>query len=52
MDVSILRQNLDTCLLGKAERWYTEELSNVTRVGLRGDLKDCEEWCKALETRF
>ena len=31
-------QSLDTCLLGKAELWYTKQLSNLIQVGL---CKDC-----------
>ena len=52
MDVALLRQNLDACLLGAAEQWYTNELSHVIRVGLRNDQNNLKEWCDALEARF
>ena len=52
MDVALLRQNLDACLLGSAEQWYTNELSHVIRVGLRNDQNALKEWCDALESRF
>ena len=52
MDVALLRQNLDACLLGAAEQWYTNELSHVFRVGLRNDQNKLKEWCDALEARF
>ena len=51
-DAAFLRQNLDTCLSGKAERWYTEELDDLRRSGLRNDPNGVEAWCKALEARF
>ena len=47
-----VRGNLDTCLLGKAERWYTEELNELSRTGLRNDPNGVQSWCDALETRF
>ena len=46
------RQNLDACLQGKADRWYTEELGNLARSGLRNDPDGVEAWCQALESRF
>ena len=52
MGAATLRENLESCLLGMADRWYTEELSHLTRVGLQNNNKDVKEWCKALETRF
>ena len=52
IDPAVIRHNLDTCLLGKADTWYTEELSHVQRVGLRADNNGVNEWCKALENRF
>ena len=48
----LIRENLDTCLIGKAERWHTEELNNIYRSGLRNDPQGIELWCKALEDRF
>ena len=52
MDATILRQNLDSCLLGTAEHWYTNELTHISRVGLRNDPDGVKEWCDALESRF
>lgn len=48
-EAATIAKNLDQCLLGKAERWYTEELSDVTRAGLQTGV---ELWCKELEARF
>ena len=47
-----LRKNLNTCLLGKADRWYTEELDHLVRSGLCNDPDGVTEWCSALERRF
>jgi len=41
--------NLDQCLRGKAESWYTNELSATTRDGLKLSITN---WCTDLETRF
>ena len=40
---------MDQCLRGKAERWYTSEISEVTRAGLRSGI---DLWCTELVTRF
>lgn len=40
---------LDQCLKGKAELWYTNEISRTTRAGLKASI---ENWCEKLETRF
>ncbi|KAL9591807.1 MAG: hypothetical protein Q9179_007352, partial [Wetmoreana sp. 5 TL-2023] len=48
-DDGSLARNLDQCLLGKAERWYTEEISDITRAGLQTSV---DLWCKELEARF
>ena len=40
---------LDQCLRGKAEVWYTSEISATTRAGLRTGV---DLWCTELETRF
>ncbi|TQS35696.1 hypothetical protein Golomagni_03876 [Golovinomyces magnicellulatus] len=40
---------LDHCLKGKAELWYTNEISNTTRTGLRPSIENC---CDGLEVRF
>ncbi|RKF53462.1 hypothetical protein OnM2_105004c [Erysiphe neolycopersici] len=34
---------------GKAELWYTSEISRTTRAGLKASI---ENWCEELETRF
>ena len=52
MDPTVLRQNLDSCLLGAAENWYTNELAHLSRIGLRNDNDGVKEWCNALEARF
>lgn len=52
MDAALLRQNLDSCLLGTADDWYTNQLSNLARSGLRNDPDGVTQWCDALETRF
>ena len=49
---SLVRTNLNTCLRGSALRWYTAELSNLERIGLRNDTKGVDEWCKTLLARF
>ncbi|KAI0991403.1 hypothetical protein K3495_g16784, partial [Podosphaera aphanis] len=40
---------LHLCLRGKAEKWYTNEISAVTRAGLKAGV---ELWCQELEARF
>ena len=50
MDTTLLRTNLASCLVGRAERWYTEELSNMTRIRLQ--TSSIAEWCDLLEKRF
>jgi hypothetical protein len=52
MDLRILRERLDECLLGRADTWYNQELDHLRRIGLRADETGITEWCKALETRF
>ncbi len=52
IDAATLRQNVDSCLLGAAEHWYTNELTHISRVGLRNDPDGVKEWCDALEGRF
>ncbi|SLM33285.1 hypothetical protein LPUS_01736 [Lasallia pustulata] len=44
--------NLDLCLKGEAQDWWTNQLSHVTRVGIMADNNGVEEWVKALEKRF
>lgn len=52
MKPALLQQNLKSCLLEKADRWYTEELAHLTCVRLQNDNNDVEEWCKTLKARF
>ena len=52
MDTAVLRQNLNSCLLGKADMWYTEELAHLSRLDLQNDNNGVVEWCNALESRF
>ena len=52
IDPALLRQHLDTCLLGTADTWYTNELSYISRISLRNDLNGVKEWYNALEERF
>ncbi|RKF54766.1 hypothetical protein OnM2_095032 [Erysiphe neolycopersici] len=40
---------LDHCLKGKAELWYTLKISSTTRAGLKASI---ENWCEELECRF
>ena len=48
----LVQINLNTCLRGSALAWYTSELSNLERIGLRNDENGVEEWCQALKNRF
>lgn len=49
---ALVRSNLNTALRGSALAWYTAELSNLERVGLRADENGVEEWCSAITKRF
>ena len=40
---TLVRSNVNTCLRGAALTWYTAELSNLERVGLRADENDVKE---------
>ncbi|KAA6407338.1 MAG: hypothetical protein FRX48_08886 [Lasallia pustulata] len=51
-DAAIMRQNLDLCLKGEAQDWWTNQLAHVTRVGIMSDNTSVEEWTKALEKQF
>ncbi|KAI1002267.1 hypothetical protein K3495_g5938 [Podosphaera aphanis] len=42
-------QKLDQCLKGKAELWYTNEISDTMRAGLKANH---QLWCNELEARF
>ena len=52
MDEAFLQQNVDACLLGAADEWYTTQIEYATRQGFRFDPKGIECWCNALEARF
>ena len=52
MDKLYLTQNLDACLLDKADSWYTTELSAASRLGMRLDPAGVATWCTMLEERF
>ena len=43
-----LATKLDQCLKGKAELWYTNEISVATRAGLKTGI---DIWCSELEAR-
>ncbi|KAG9233437.1 hypothetical protein BJ875DRAFT_45009 [Amylocarpus encephaloides] len=45
----IVATNLDQCLKGKAENWYTNEISVTTPAGLKTSI---DLWCFELESRF
>ncbi|KLJ13341.1 hypothetical protein EMPG_11716 [Blastomyces silverae] len=51
-DPAKINPNLNSCLSGEAERWWTTETSEVTRIGLIAHTNGVEGWCKALEKRF
>lgn len=44
-----LSKHVDECLRGKADRWFTVEISNTTRAGL---MTNIDLWCESLEKRF
>ena len=46
-----LQNNVENCLLGAAERSFTEELNELSCSGLRYD-PSITMWCTALEPRF
>ena len=46
-----LQQNVENCLLGSAERWFTEELNDLSRTGLRFS-PGIQVWCSTSESRF
>ena len=48
----VVRQNLATCLRGTALEWYTTELSDLEKAGLKYAQNGVEEWTKALIQRF
>ena len=52
MDGTLLRQNIESCLLGAADDWYTNQLTHLSRIGLRDSANGVNLWCEALEARF
>ena len=51
-DAATMRQNLDLCLKGEAQDWWTNQLAHVTQVGIMSDNTGVEEWIRALEKQF
>ena len=49
---AVLAQNLDACLLGAADQWFTNEIVQATRVGMQYDPNGISLWCSCLEDRF
>ena len=37
IDAATLCQNIESCLLGAADDWYTNQLTHISRIGLRND---------------
>ena len=52
MSSTLLRQNIESCLLGAADNWYTNQLTHLSRIGLRDNADGVNLWCEALEARF
>lgn len=48
----LVKTNLNTALRGAAQSWYTAELSNLERSGLRSVANGVETWCFLLAARF
>ena len=49
---ALVRNNVNTTLRGSAQAWYTAELTNLERIGLRADTNGVDAWCSALISRF
>jgi hypothetical protein len=49
---AVIRQNLVTCLRGSALEWYTSELDDLHRAGLKFSQDGVKQWTKALIQRF
>lgn len=41
MDATVLVENFESCLLGKGDGWYSEELEHLSHLSLQTDV---EEW--------
>jgi hypothetical protein len=52
VNVHNMREQLNECLLGRADTWHNQELNHLPRLGLRADGNGIREWCDALEARF
>ena len=52
IDTKTLRENIDSCLIGAAETWYTNELTSLTRAGRRSHHDGMKQWIEILEERF
>ena len=52
INATLLRQNIELCLLEAADDWYANQLNHLSRLGLRNDANNVKEWCDALEARF
>jgi hypothetical protein len=46
-----LTQNLDTCLRGKAAKWWNNELNLIMQTGLIHSL-NINDWCKQIKKHF
>jgi hypothetical protein len=44
---AVVRQNLVTCLRGSALEWYTSELDDLHRAGLKFSQDGVEQWTNA-----
>lgn len=49
---TVVQRMIPRCLLGRANRWYVDELSDATRSRLDRTKDGVEEWCDLLEGRF
>lgn len=52
LGASVIAQNLEQCLMGAADTWFSTEIQEVTRIGFRNDPHGVKQWIKALEERF
>lgn len=49
--ITAICQGLPTCLLGKTEEWYSQQITRETQAPLVSS-QDLGEWCQLLEERF
>ena len=52
MNTALLRQNLNFCLLEKADIWYTEKLTHLFWLDLRNNNNRVVKWDNAFKVRF